>query len=330
MTWGSTYLVTTQLLPLDRPLTAAVLRALPAGLLFLAVTRTLPHGSWWIRSLLLGTLNIGAFFALLFVAAYRLPGGIAATVGAIGPLVVAGLAVRVLGERLTPRRLAAGTAGLLGVALLVLQSGGRLDPIGLAAAVGGVLSMSTGIVLTKKWGQPARPLVTTGWQLIAGGLVLLPVMLVIECPPDHAWTFGNAVGYSYLALVGAALAYPLWFRGISALPAGTVSFLALLSPLVAVLAGWVVLGQSMSAGQLVGAAVVLAAVISVTMTPTNSSGRAARRDTVTDRLTLTRCQGVNLLPCSASASSPDTARCRSGCCATTTPSACCVPPVPIR
>ena len=61
--WGSTYIVTTELLPPDRPFTAALLRTLPAGLL-----------------LVLAALNIGVFPALLFVAAYRLPGGVAAVV----------------------------------------------------------------------------------------------------------------------------------------------------------------------------------------------------------------------------------------------------------
>lgn len=76
--WGTTYLVTTEFLPPDRPLLAGTLRALPAGLILLAFTRTLPRGSWWLKALALGTLNIGAFFALLFVSAYRLPGGVSA------------------------------------------------------------------------------------------------------------------------------------------------------------------------------------------------------------------------------------------------------------
>ena len=96
MLWGTTYLVTTELLPPHRPLLAALLRALPAGLLLVAITRTLPRGSWWWRSLVLGTLNIGAFNALLFVGAYRLPGGVAATVGAIQPLLVALLSTGLL------------------------------------------------------------------------------------------------------------------------------------------------------------------------------------------------------------------------------------------
>ncbi|OEV13552.1 ABC transporter permease, partial [Streptomyces nanshensis] len=79
--WGTTYVVTTELLPPGHPLFAGLLRALPAGLLALALTRVLPRGHWWWKAVVLGTLNIGAL-PLLFVAAERLPGGVAATLGA--------------------------------------------------------------------------------------------------------------------------------------------------------------------------------------------------------------------------------------------------------
>ncbi|NJP81926.1 EamA family transporter, partial [Streptomyces sp. AA8] len=140
--WGTTYLVTTELLPPGRPLLAAVVRALPAGLALVAVTRRLPQGVWWWRALVLGALNIGGFFALLFVAAYRLPGGVAATVGAIQPLLVALLSAGLLGERLSPRTLIAAVAGVAGVSLLVLRAEARLDALGVAAAVGGAVVMA--------------------------------------------------------------------------------------------------------------------------------------------------------------------------------------------
>ena len=135
MVWGSTYLVTVALLPPGLPLTAAVLRALPAGLLLLLVVRRLPRGSWWWKALVLGGLNIGVFFALLFVAAYRLPGGVAATVGAVQPLIVAGLATWVLKDRLSLKVVLAGITGAAGVALLVLSSQARLDTVGVLAAL---------------------------------------------------------------------------------------------------------------------------------------------------------------------------------------------------
>ena len=77
MAWGTTYLVTTELLPGGHPMLAGLLRALPAGLLALAIGRTLPRGEWWLKAALLGVLNIGAFFPLLFLAAERLSGGVA-------------------------------------------------------------------------------------------------------------------------------------------------------------------------------------------------------------------------------------------------------------
>lgn len=148
--WGTTYLTSTMFLPEGRPLLAATLRALPAGVLLLLVCRQLPRGDWWWKSWVLGVLNIGAFFALLFIAAYRLPGGVAAIVGGIQPLVVALLASRVLHERLTARVVAAGLAGVFGVGLITLQAQARLDAVGVLAAVGGTLSMASGIVLSKK------------------------------------------------------------------------------------------------------------------------------------------------------------------------------------
>ncbi|WP_309617410.1 EamA family transporter [Salinibacterium sp.] len=257
--WGTTYLVTTALLPPDAPLLAGALRALPAGIILLLVTRTLPHGSWWWKSLVLGALNIGIFFPLLFLAAYRLPGGVAATLGAVQPLIVQTLAVRLVGERLRPRAIIAGLAGILGVSLLVVQASAQLDPLGIAAALGGTGAMALGIVLSKRWTTSVPPLTSTAWQLIWGGLLIIPVLLVVERLPTEL-TGQNLVGFAYLSIMGGALAYTIWFSGIRRLPAVTISFLGLLSPLVATTLGWVLLAQQLTPGQIIGAAIVLTAL----------------------------------------------------------------------
>jgi probable blue pigment (indigoidine) exporter len=259
--WGTTYLVTTELLPPGRPLLAGVVRALPAGLLLVALTRRLPHGIWWLRAFVLGALNIGAFFALLFVAAYRLPGGVAATVGAIQPLLVAVLSAGLLAERLTMRTILAAISGVAGVSLLVLRAGARLDGWGVLAALGGAVVMATGVVLSKKWKSPGPLLATTGWQLVAGGLLLLPVALIVEGALPSSLTTENLAGYAYLTIIGSAVAYALWFRGLRSLSPTDVTFLGLLSPVVATLLGWLALDQRLTGAQLVGGLIVLAALV---------------------------------------------------------------------
>ncbi len=199
--WGTTYLVATELLPEGRPLSAAALRALPAGLLIAALFRRLPEGIWWWRAFVLGTLNIGLFFALLFAAAYRLPGGVAAAVGAVQPLVVSLLAVPLLGERFGWGKASAGALGVLGVGLLVLRGEAAFDPVGLTAAFAMAASMACGVVLTKRWGRPAPLLVFTAWQLVAGGLFLAPLALALEGAPPGL-TLENGVGSSTSARWG--------------------------------------------------------------------------------------------------------------------------------
>ena len=261
MIWGTTYVATTEFLPPGRPLLAGLLRALPAGLLLLAATRRLPRGDWWWRSAVLGALNIGVFFALLFVAAYRLPGGMAAVLGAAQPLVVAGLSVLLLTERVRLRTVLAGLLGAAGVALTVLTAGARLDALGLAAGLAGTASMALGLTLTKRWGRPDVSLLTaTGWQLTAGGLVLVPITLLAEgLPPSLNWT--NVGGYAYLSLVGTLLAYTNWFSGLERLPAAQASLLGLLSPLVATVLGWAILDQRLTPVQIGGMVLAFGAVI---------------------------------------------------------------------
>ncbi|MFJ6721903.1 EamA family transporter [Streptomyces sp. NPDC091259] len=282
--WGSTYLVTTELLPEGRPLLAAVLRALPAGLFLVLIGRTLPRGIWWWRALVLGVLNIGAFFYLLFVAAYHLPGGVAALVMTVQPMIVLLLGALLLKQKIRQIHLVACVLGAAGVALLVLQPNAGLNATGVVAGLLGALSMASGIVLTKRWGRPEGVglLTFTGWQLAVGGLVLLPVLLIGEGLPDTI-SGKNVAGFAYLGIIGALLAYAIWFRGVERLPALAVSFLSFGSPLAATLLGYFVLDQALSPLQLLGALTVVAAVVLAQPRPGRARRQAARagaRETV--------------------------------------------------
>ncbi|MGW4230534.1 EamA family transporter [Streptomyces sp. NPDC004980] len=260
--WGTTYIVTTHLLPEGHPLFAALMRSLPAGLIALLIARRLPRGSWWWKSLVLGTLNMGAFFPLLFLAAQHLPGGVAATLGSSQPIVVAFLAVAILHEKLSAWRVTWAVIGMIGVALVVLGPEAGLDPVGIIAGLAAAASMGTGVVLTKKWGRPegVSAIGLAGWQLTAAGLVLLvPAMLIDGIPAD---VDGAAVaGYLWLGLIGALLTYSLWFSGIRRLPVTATALLGLLSPLVAAVLGAVIAAEALTAAQLAGFTVALIALV---------------------------------------------------------------------
>ncbi|GAB5510148.1 MAG: EamA family transporter [Hyphomicrobiales bacterium] len=257
--WGSTYIVTSQMLPDGYPLTNAVLRALPAGLLLVLITRQFPERSWWLRLTILGALNFAIFWATLFVAAYRLPGGVAATLGAVQPLLVLILARLALGTAMSIKGLIAALSGLAGVALLVLGPVVQLDIIGVSAALLGAVSMGFGTVLTRKWQPPVSTLTFTAWQLTAGGLLLVPLALIWE-PALPPLSLTNIAGYVWLGLFGAAITYFLWFRGIERLGPTLVSGFGFLSPLTAVFLGWLILGEALTPLQVLGAAIILGSV----------------------------------------------------------------------
>lgn len=276
ITWGTTYLVTTEMLPAGHPLFAALIRALPAGLIALAIGRALPQGRWWFRAGVLGILNIGAFFPLLFLAAERLPGGAAAAVAGVQPLILLALGALVLQDRPRITAVIAAAAGTTGVALIVLGPTSRLDPLGIVAAIAGVGATAAGIILTKKWGRPPRvsAVAYAGWQLTAGGLFLLPLTLGLEGVPQTIDT-PAVVGYVWLAAVGGFASYTLWFRGIQLLPVVIPGLLVLLSPIVATLLGVFVAGESFTIIQGLGLALVAAALIAGPFAARRSSAHAA-------------------------------------------------------
>ncbi len=260
--WGSTYAVTQAWLPPDRPLFAATVRALPVGLIMLLWLRRLPRGDWWWRAVVLGSLNIGFFYALLFVAAYRLPSGLGATLVATAPMATMAAAWLLLREKPTRPTVLASIVGLIGVGLLVLRNGldRPVDVIGLAGGFGAVVLAAVGFVLTRRWSSPSDVLTVTTWQLVAGGVVLLPIGLVVEGPPP-ALDVPAVLALAYLALLGSGLAYVLWFRGLGLLGPTPASIIGLLNPVVGVLLGVAFLGEPFGSVHLVAMLLILGSVL---------------------------------------------------------------------
>lgn len=254
--WGSTYIVAGQLLPADHPLYAALIRALPAGLVLLALRRKLPTGVWWLRAAVLGLLNFTAFFSLVFLAAFHLPGGVASTITATSPIVVMGLAWILIHETPGWSRAAASIVGLVGVAVLVLNGGSSVEPVGVLAAVGSVVASAFGFVLIKRWPAPVDMVTLVSWQLVAGGLALLPLAVAFEGRPPPMGA-DSIAGFLWMSIVGTVGAYLCWFHGLTRLPAGTVSLIGLVNPVVATALGIIIAGEEFGYTTAMGMALVL-------------------------------------------------------------------------
>ncbi|VEH28757.1 Uncharacterized inner membrane transporter yiJE [Cellulomonas fimi] len=260
LTWGTTYYVTKHALPADFPLWGSVLRALPAGLVLLLLVRRLPRGAWWWRSLVLGTLSMGAFFALIYVAAQLLPSSVASTVMATSPVVMMLVAWALLAQKPRALGLAGAGLGVVGVAAMLLTGGGEIQPLGVAASVAAMLMSSLGFVLATRWAGGVDVVSSTAWQLVAGGLVLVPFAVAVEGgpPPLDARAL---LGFAYVSLVATAVAYLAWFTGLRRLPAGTVGLVGLLNPVAGVLVGVAVAGERLGPLQVAGLVVVLLGVL---------------------------------------------------------------------
>ncbi|RDW13996.1 DMT family transporter [Paracoccus thiocyanatus] len=258
MLWGTTYIVFAQTLPTDHPILISALRALPAGLLMLLLVRRLPPLRILLPVTVLALTNIGLFFALLLISAARLPGGITATLAACQPLLVALLAWPLLGRRPGMGQIGLAALGMAGVGLMVLNGGLAFDLIGVLAGGGAALSMALGIVLMEHWRDLAPPVQMTAWQLLIGGILILPLALLVEGLPLH-WETRNTLGLGYLVLFATALSYWLWVGGVQRL-GSRVSVLAFLSPVVALAIGIGVMEETLNAQQALGVAMVFLSI----------------------------------------------------------------------
>lgn len=274
--WGSNYFVTRQFLPPQAPLWGAALRALPAGLLLLLLRPRLPRGAWWWKSLVLGTLNIGAFFALIYVAAQLLPSSIASTIMATSAVVLMLMAWPLLTERPTLTSILGGILGLSGVGLLVIQDTASVDLWGVAASFAAMLMSSLGYILTKRWSPTESIITVTSWQLLAGGLLLVPFAIIFDdfIPVLDSRAIG---GFVYVAVVATALAFTAWFTALRHLPAASVGVIGLLNPLTGVLLGTLLAAESFSIRQTIATALILGGAVIGQVRRTNARPHRVHR-----------------------------------------------------
>lgn len=264
ISWGTTYVTITELLPPDRPLLVAAVRVLPAGMLLTGFgvwsARWWPRGRQWLHLTVLAMFNFGLFFPLLIVGIYRLPGGVAASVGGVQPLLVALMSWIMRRERPRPRDLWLGLIAAAGVGLVVVRPDAGIDAIGVLAALGANVSFAVGVVLTRTLPTPPHRVAATGWQLAMASMAIAPLALVLEGrPPSLGPT--ELAGFAYLSLIATGAAFVLWFNGIQRLPTQAPPVLGLAAPLTGAALGWVLLGEDLTVLQMLGFGVTVGAIV---------------------------------------------------------------------
>ncbi len=240
--------------------------ALAAAVLLLvlrAMGLRLPRApALWGSFLAMGVLNNLVPFVLLVWGQHRISGGLASILNATTPLFTMLVAQALTAdEKLTPLKTLGVVLGFAGAAVLLgpqALSGLGDDVLAQLACLGASLSYGFAGIYGRRFrrlGLP--PAVTATGQVCASSLLLLPLMLLADqpwsLPMPGAATWAAVVG---VALFSTVLGYLLYFRILAAAGATNLSLVTFLNPAVAILLGWLLLGETLLPRHLPGMALV--------------------------------------------------------------------------
>ncbi|TKF05155.1 DMT family transporter [Vibrio kanaloae] len=254
--WGTTYAVTQFTLQEWPPLLLGALRALPAGLLLLAVKPTLPKKGEWQIIFTLGLINIATFFGLIFVMALTLPSAISG-VGMISVPVFAMIFHWVVKKQRPHLIQALSGIGLITLAWILFNpSQIALNPIGLGAMFAAIMCIVIGSSITKSLGNRMHWWKVLTWQLILGGTILSVasgVHAFIDPQPyvnavTHFDT-RNTMGLLWVIGLNTALGYGMYVWLLQRMSVVDFTFGGIANPVAGIVTGMVLMGESFTAVQ---------------------------------------------------------------------------------
>lgn len=279
LVWGSTFLAIRVGVREVPPFLLAALRFLVAGaalyLWMLARGERAPTARQWASAFTLAFLIFVLDYGLLFWAEQRVPSGIAAVMMATIPVFMALFEIAILRtQSLTMRLGLALFIGIAGVGVLVSNSlhlgGAPIDRAGAAALLVASVSWSLSSSLTRKLELPPSKVMSSGAQMLAGGiLLLLTASLLGELRGFHpaAVSSGAWLSLAYLIVAGSILAFTAYVWLIHHESPTKVGTYAYVNPVVAVLVGHYLGGESLDLRTIAGTLLVLAGVILIATTP---------------------------------------------------------------
>ena len=277
--WGSTFLAIRVGVREVPPFLLAAMRFLVAGLVLygwmIAQGERSPSKRQWMSASLLAVLIFVLDYSLLFWAEERVPSGIAAVMMATIPVFMALSEIIFLRtQRLTVRLGLALLIGIAGVGVLMSRSlnlgGAPINPVGAVALIIAAMSWSVASALTRKLPLPASKVMSSGAQMLAGGLFLaLTAASLGEFRNFHPSTVsgGAWLALLYLIVAGSIIGFTAYVWLIHHESPTKVGTYAYVNPVVAVLVGYFLGGETLGLRTILGTLFVLISVVVITMTP---------------------------------------------------------------
>jgi drug/metabolite transporter (DMT)-like permease len=270
LVWGSTYLAIRVMVETVPPLLGAGTRFAFAGAVLLLVlglrlgwTAIRPTRGALLGAGLVGLLLPGAN-AVVSVAEQHVPSSLAALLIASIPLWVI-LLRRLAGETITRAGGVAVLVGFVGVALLVRPGPQSADAsiVGMLTCVAAAVMWASGSFASGRVELPRHPLVSTGWQMLIGGIACLVAGLLAGEGPQvdpAAFSTRSLLALAYLIVMGSWVAFSAYVWLLQNAPISKVATYAYVNPVVAIVLGWLILSEVVAPVTIAGAAIIVAAV----------------------------------------------------------------------
>jgi drug/metabolite transporter (DMT)-like permease len=275
--WGSTYLGIRVAIETMPPFVMAGTRFLMAGAVLYAFARwrgiPAPTGLQWRTAALVGALLLLGGNGGVVWAEQRVASGLTAVLVATEPLMIVVLDwLRPGGERPGGAVVAGLLIGLAGMVFLIAPwettGSGAVDPLGASAVVFAALVWAIGSLYTARGAPlPSSPVLATGAEMLAGGLLLLGAGTVTGEWGDlnlAAISARSWIAFAYLVIFGAIVGFSAYTYMLRNASPSSVSTYAYVNPVVAMLLGWSIANEPITARTLMAAAVILGSVVVIT------------------------------------------------------------------
>jgi len=275
--WGSTYLGIAIAVRHIPPLMMGATRFLIAGVLMLAWRKANGHAILlpardMFRLTVIGVLLLTTGNVLLGKAETIIGSGLSALLIAITPLwfLILERFFFARGDRIAPRGLAGIALGLVGVVVLLWPDitgavrMGHRELLGAGIVLFSSMSWATGSVLSKRWHVAADPYTSSGWEMFNAGLINLVLAFLFGEQHTTVWERHSVMAIAYLVVAGSLVGFTAYVWLLRNVPTPKVATYAYVNPIVAMLLGWLVMGEKVTPYILGGAAVVVASVVLVT------------------------------------------------------------------